>query len=62
MVATDPFVYLSKYVVGFFLGDTMEIGERVSLLVKGVVNKDETSSSNLYLSCFILVFWELTFF
>ena len=62
MVATDPFMYLSKYVVGFFLGDTMEIGERVSLLVEGVVNKDETSSSDLYLSCFILVFWELTFF
>ena len=62
MVATDPFMYLSKYVVGFFLGDTTEIGERVSLLVEGVVNKEETSSSDLYLSCFILVFQELTFF
>ena len=62
MVATDPFVYLSKYVVGFFLVDTTEIRERVSLSVEGVVNKDETSSSDMYLSCFILVFWELTFF
>ena len=41
MVATDLFVYLSKYVVGFFLVDTLEIRERVSLFIKGVVNKDK---------------------
>ena len=62
MVAIDPFMYLPKYVVGFFLVDTIEIGERVSLPVEGVVNKDETSSSDLYLSCLVLVFWQLTFF
>ena len=47
IVTTDSVVYLLKYVVGFFLVDTKEIGERVSLSVEGVINKDEVSSFNL---------------
>ena len=49
------FVYLSKYVLGFFLVNTIEIGEVVSSSVKGIVNKDKASNSNLYLSCFVPV-------
>ena len=62
MVTTNLFVYLSKYVVGFCLVSILEIGEGVSSFVEGVVNKDKVSNSDLYLSCFILVFWESSFF
>ena len=62
MVTIDPFMYLSKYVVGFFLVNTTEIGEGMSSSIKGVINKDKVSSSNLYLSCFVLVFLESSFF
>ena len=62
MVTTNLFVYLLKYVVGFFLVNTTEIGEGVSSSVEGIVNKDKVSNSDLYLSCFVLVFWESSFF
>ena len=61
MATIDAFVYLSKYVVDFFFVDTTKIGERVSSSVEGIVNKDKVSSVDLYLSCFVPVFWELTF-
>ena len=55
MVIADPFVYLSKYVVGFFLVNTTEIREKMSLFVKDVVNKDKASNPDLY-PCFVPVF------
>ena len=62
MVTLNPFMYLLKYVVGFFLVNTTEIREGMSSSIKGVINKDKVSSSNLYLSYFVLVFLELSFF
>ena len=56
MVIINPIMYLSKYIVGFFLVNITEIGERVSSSVEGIINKDKASSSDLYLSCFISIF------
>ena len=43
MVATDAFVHLSKYVIGIFLSYAFEEGCEKTSLIKGSLQKSESS-------------------